>query len=212
MVYWDAPCSSRWGCRRHSAPASTTPQSTRSNGFSKTCPNSALLKKASRRKEVRLREDHRHKSRLYSQKGALPEKGKVIPTMKLSVPGSTNLRVRDGKRTENLDERSPFFTVRVTVLLTRIFSVLYRRAGGLRRDTLGTFPTIGLAQARSMAREALAETAPIRDPARRKIGGTYVLTNLPEPHKAVRSPMVASCVRHLHCLESVLSACGAIGA
>jgi len=133
--------------------------------------------------------------------------------MKLSVPGSTNLRVRDGKRTENLDESSPFFTVRVTVLLTRSFSVLCRRVRGLRRDTpLCTFPTIGLAQARSMAREALAETALIRDPARRKIGGTYVLTNLPEPHKAVRSPVVASRVRHLHCLESVLSACGAIGA
>src|SRR5690349_17040736 len=65
----------------------------------------------------------------------------------------------------------PGFGLRVTVNGVKTWTVLYRNTSGrLRRLTLGKYPLVGLADAREMARKALASVVQGADPAGEKQG------------------------------------------
>ena len=63
------------------------------------------------------------------------------------------------------DQRLPGFALRVTEHGHKSWTVLYRHGGRLRRLTLGTYPQVSLADARSKAREALLASTQGHDPA-----------------------------------------------
>jgi Arm DNA-binding domain len=67
-------------------------------------------------------------------------------------------------RTEIFDSTLPGFGVRVTSSGVRSFFVMTRVRGTLKRVTLGKHPTLKLAQARTMAREAMAMARLGNDP------------------------------------------------
>jgi integrase len=92
-----------------------------------------------------------------------------MPTRKLTAQGLKSLTAVDERRTEYFDEELPGFCVRVSPSGGKSFSVLYRRGRRLRRYTLGKYPVLGLAQARALARKALAEAALGGDPGGWKI-------------------------------------------
>src|SRR6266849_9100934 len=62
----------------------------------------------------------------------------------------------------------PGFALRVTAKGVKAWTVLYRQGGRLRRLTLGRYPLVSLADARSKAREALAAVVQGGDPASEK--------------------------------------------
>jgi len=71
-------------------------------------------------------------------------------------------------RVEIFDELVTGLAFRITEKGGRSWSILYRAAGELRRDTLGPYPRIGVARAREMAREALSVVAEGKDPRQRQ--------------------------------------------
>lgn len=92
-----------------------------------------------------------------------------MPKTKLTAQSLLALSALEGQRTEYFDKELPGFSVRVTPSGGKTFSVLYRRGRRLRRYTLGRYPVLGLSQARTLARKALAEAAMGGDPGARKI-------------------------------------------
>src|SRR5262245_19980419 len=69
------------------------------------------------------------------------------------------------------DRALPGFGLRVTPNGVKTWSVLYRNASArLRRLTLGKYPRVGLADARELARKALADVVHGADPAGEKQG------------------------------------------
>lgn len=69
------------------------------------------------------------------------------------------------ERRDYFDENLPGFCLRITPSGIKTFSVMYRHAGRLRRYTLGTFPRLKLASARTDAKEALRLADRGEDPA-----------------------------------------------
>ncbi len=67
------------------------------------------------------------------------------------------------------DEDNPGFGLRISAEGRRTWILVYRMGKTLRRQTLGRFPTLGLAAAREKATDALRETAKGQDPGCRKI-------------------------------------------
>jgi integrase len=67
------------------------------------------------------------------------------------------------------DEDFPGFGLRISAEGRRSWILMYRLGRKVRRLTLGRFPTLGLAEARDAARDALREAAKGDDPGRRKI-------------------------------------------
>lgn len=63
------------------------------------------------------------------------------------------------------DERLPGFCLRVATSGRKSWTVMYRHHGLQRRLTLGTYPILGLADARGLARQTLREVQLGRDPA-----------------------------------------------
>jgi integrase len=92
-----------------------------------------------------------------------------MPKTKLTAQSLEALSAVERQRTEYFDKELPGFSVRVTPSGGKTFSVLYRRGRRLRRYTLGRYPVLGLSQARTLARKALAEAAMGGDPGSRKI-------------------------------------------
>lgn len=72
------------------------------------------------------------------------------------------------KRYQVFDASVPGFSVRVTPEGRKTFSIQYRCLGQWRRMTVGTYPTMTLADARDQAREALRKAANGQDPAAEK--------------------------------------------
>jgi integrase len=66
------------------------------------------------------------------------------------------------------DEDYPGFGLRLSATGRRTWILMYRNGTTLRRFTLGQYPTLGLAEARAKARDALHEVAHGEDPARKK--------------------------------------------
>jgi integrase len=87
-----------------------------------------------------------------------------MPKTKLTAQSLLALSALEGQRTECRKDL-PGFSVRVRRAET--FSVLYRR--GRRRRYSGRYPVLGLSQARTLARKALAEAVMGGDPDARKI-------------------------------------------
>src|SRR5438094_777214 len=69
------------------------------------------------------------------------------------------------KRYQVFDASVPGFSVRVTPEGRKSFSIQYRCLGQWRRMTIGTYPTMSLADAREQAREALRKAGNGQDPA-----------------------------------------------
>ena len=74
------------------------------------------------------------------------------------------IRAPETGRTEVFDQIVTGLCHRVTSTGARSWSTMYRFAGELRRDTIGPYPKIGLAQARKLARDALALVGQGKDP------------------------------------------------
>ncbi len=71
-------------------------------------------------------------------------------------------------RVDYWDASLPGFVLRITPDGTKTFSVMYRIAGRRRRFTLGSYPVLGLADARDAARDALEFVRHGIDPAEEK--------------------------------------------
>src|SRR5215813_3367664 len=71
-------------------------------------------------------------------------------------------------RREVSDALTPGLQFRVTDNGVKSWSLLYRLNGGLRRDTLGRFPEIGIAKARKLAVHALELAGAGKDPREEK--------------------------------------------
>jgi Arm DNA-binding domain/Phage integrase central domain len=63
------------------------------------------------------------------------------------------------------DEKTPGFGLRVTPAGHKSWVVLYKREGRLRRMTLGKYPALSLADARSLAKATISKVALGEDPA-----------------------------------------------
>jgi integrase len=86
-----------------------------------------------------------------------------MPTASLTVKQIDRLKA-DGRRTDNWDASLPGFGIRVTPDGRKTFFVRYRYAGLRRRFTLGTYPSLSLADARTRAKKALAKVSDGTDP------------------------------------------------
>jgi integrase len=83
---------------------------------------------------------------------------------RLTALGVAKLAPPDTGRTEVFDSTLPGFGVRVTSSGIRSFFVMTRVRGTLKRVTLGQHPTLKLAEARTLAREAMAMARLGNDP------------------------------------------------
>lgn len=88
--------------------------------------------------------------------------------VKLTARKLASLPAPASGRLEVWDEDLPGFGVRISATGHITATVMYRRAGRLRRATLGTLPPLSLADARDLARKALAGAAVGNDPAAAK--------------------------------------------
>src|SRR5882724_280192 len=69
---------------------------------------------------------------------------------------------------DHWDKQVSGLGLRVSLGGRRSWTVMYRHNGQLRRMTLGAYPTLGLADARVLARQILRSAAAGSDPAREK--------------------------------------------
>jgi integrase len=87
---------------------------------------------------------------------------------RLTELGLSKLAPPESGRIEIFDATLPGFGVRVTTNGTRSFFVMTRVRGALKRVTLASHPTLKLAQARTLAREAMAKARLGEDPSAAK--------------------------------------------
>ena len=88
-----------------------------------------------------------------------------MPTMKLTAVAVERLKPDPRGRVEYFDAALPAFGLRITPTGHRSWIYLYRHGGRSRRLTLGSYPKIGLKEARDKARQAAADVADGHDPA-----------------------------------------------
>lgn len=88
-----------------------------------------------------------------------------MPTIKFQPTTAKSLKANPAARVEYFDLDQPGLALRVTPTGAKSWAVLYRHRGRLRRLTLGALKAIGLAEARTRARTALAAAADGADPA-----------------------------------------------
>jgi integrase len=88
--------------------------------------------------------------------------------MKLTAKNVETLKPPATGRHEFWDQMLPGFGVRITDTGRRSYVVMYRHNGTKRRLTLGSVGKLDLAEARDLARKAMAEAAAGRDPAAEK--------------------------------------------
>lgn len=98
-----------------------------------------------------------------------------MPTLRLTDRTIRSLKA--GSRAEYFDSSLPGFGVRVNPTGRKAFVLRYRTAAREHRMTLGTFPALSLATARTRAKVLLGEIAKGGDPAaalaKRKLAGTF---------------------------------------
>lgn len=86
-----------------------------------------------------------------------------MPTIKFDARGIASLKVE--KRTDYFDESLPCFGIRVTEHNKKTWFIFYNINGRKRRYGIGTFPKVGLADARDAAKILFGEIAKGTDPA-----------------------------------------------
>jgi integrase len=91
-----------------------------------------------------------------------------MPTVTFVARGIAGLEVPETGRVEYFDKSTPGFGLRVTSRGHRSWICLYRYKGEKRRYTIGTYPQLGLADAREEAKEVLRRAAMGEDPATEK--------------------------------------------
>ena len=91
-----------------------------------------------------------------------------MPSVKLTARSVENAKPPAFGRIEYWDAALPGFGLRVTDKGAKSWTVLYRAHGRLRRATLGSYPTLPLAEARDRAREVLRDVEKGMDPAAAK--------------------------------------------
>jgi len=100
-----------------------------------------------------------------------------MPTKNLTVRFIDRIDPPASGRVEYWDSNAPGFGLRVSERGRMTWFAMYRHEGRLRRLTLGTYPTLPLADARDLAREALRRAAKGGDPAGEKkavkLGDTF---------------------------------------
>ena len=107
----------------------------------------------------------------------VPRAGKVcMPTITFVARGIGGLEVPEKGRTEYFDKTTPGFGLRVTNAGHRSWICLYRHKGQKRRFTIGTYPQLGLADAREKAKDVLWRAAKGEDPAAEKKRGRQAET------------------------------------
>jgi integrase len=90
----------------------------------------------------------------------------TLPKRKLTEAGIARLKPPPSGRLQVPDGHLTGLWLRVTDRGVKSWSVLYRANGGpVRRLTLGRWPAVGVAEARTLAREALLTAAKGQDPA-----------------------------------------------
>ena len=100
-----------------------------------------------------------------------------MPTRNFTVRFLDSLKKPTTGRVEYWDSQTPGFGLRVAKSGRKSWVVLYRHQGRLRRLTLGTYPTLPLADSRGQAKDALRAAAKGKDPAGEKsvarLGDTF---------------------------------------
>lgn len=91
-----------------------------------------------------------------------------MPSVDLTAKAVDALRVDANRQIDFFDRSVAGFAVRVAPSGRKTWCVFYRAAGRLRRMTLGTYPTLSLAEARARARQTLHAVATGLDPAESK--------------------------------------------
>lgn len=91
-----------------------------------------------------------------------------MPTIKFNPRTAQSLKPNPAARVEYFDADQPGLALRVTPAGVKSWCVLYRHRGRLRRLTIGPLKAIGLAEARTRARTAIASAADGADPASEK--------------------------------------------
>ena len=87
---------------------------------------------------------------------------------RLTARSVESAKALNGQRTDVFDTTVPGLALRVSPSGSKSWAVLFRSRGRLRRLTIGDAKTIGLAEAREEAREAIRAAAKGGDPATEK--------------------------------------------
>src|SRR6185437_309683 len=91
-----------------------------------------------------------------------------MPTISFVARSISRLKIPNNPRVEYFDKSTPGFGLRVTSSGHRSWICFYRHKGVKRRYTVGTYPQLGLADAREKAKEILRLAAKGDDPASEK--------------------------------------------
>jgi integrase len=92
-----------------------------------------------------------------------------MPAKNFTVRTVDSIKPPSSGRVEYWDEETHGFGLRVSDSGRKTWVVLYRHHGRLRRLTLGTYPSLSLADARERAKDALRAAAKGKDPAGEKL-------------------------------------------
>lgn len=105
-----------------------------------------------------------------------------MPTIKFTTRSIGAIKRSDVGRAEYWDKKVTGFGLRVSGSGQKTWIAMYRHAGRLRRLTIGTYPTLSLADAREKAKAALREAAGGGDPAtsKRRLRGADTFGDLAE--------------------------------
>jgi len=99
-----------------------------------------------------------------------------MPTVTLNAKSVQHLKPINGRLTEYFDTEAPGLVLRVRPSGRRVWCVLYRHRGRLRRLTLGNMKILSLARARERARDELYRAGKGNDPAAEKQAAKDVAT------------------------------------
>ncbi len=91
-----------------------------------------------------------------------------MPKLKFTARGIEAIKPPERGQIDYWDAALPGFILRMSPSGRKTWCVSYRHEGRRRRHTLGTYPSLGLADARDKASDALREVAHGKDPAAEK--------------------------------------------
>ena len=88
-----------------------------------------------------------------------------MPTCSFTHRWIDTVKAPEKGQTDYFDERTTGLGLRISSAGRKSWFVMYRHAGRLRRYTIGTYPSLGLADAKERAKELLNDAAKGNDPA-----------------------------------------------